>query len=423
MAETETLGMNPTYAAYGSVGFALAIVGIPLYLYMPTFYTQHVGLDVASVGMILLIARLIDMFADPIIGHLSDHSSSKYGKRHPFILAGSIALLIGYGAIVFPPDGEIAAWWLFGFSLLMYLGWSLISVPYLSISSEISPDYHTKTLIASYREVMAIMGMMCALLIPYFLGISERSDQTLIVLFLFLLTILPLSVLWLWKKIPPIVDSLPPIPFYTGLRTLWDHNGKMLLIAYTLNALANAIPSTLFLYYVSLVLGEKGQSGPLLIVYFICGIAALPLWLFLSRRFSKRSLWIASMSFASCAFIFVPFLDSGDSKLFFIIVILSGFSLGADLVFSSSMQSDLAQSFERRGFAMGGVLFGLWGMGTKLSLALGVGIAFGILGIVGFDPNSPSPFALDTLKWLYGGGAVAFKLISITFLLRYCETN
>lgn len=423
MAETETIGMNPTYAAYGSVGFSLAIVGIPLYLYMPTFYTQHVGLDVASVGMILLIARLIDMFADPIIGHLSDHSSSKYGKRHPFILAGSFALLIGYGAIVFPPDGEIAAWWLFGFSLLMYLGWSLISVPYLSISSEISPDYHTKTLIASYREVMAILGMMCALLIPYFLGISERSDQTLIVLFLFLLTILPLSVIWLWKKIPPIFDSLPPIPFYTGLCTLWDHNGKMLLIAYTFNALANAIPSTLFLYYVSLVLGEKELSGLLLIVYFICGIAALPLWLFLSRRFSKRSLWIASMCFASSAFIFVPYLDSGESSLFFAIVILSGFSLGADLVFSSSMQSDLAQSFERRGFAMSGVLFGLWGMGTKLSLALGVGIAFGILGMVGFDPNSPTPLSLNTLAWLYGGGAVAFKLISITFLLRYHETN
>jgi len=373
--------------------------------------------------MILLSARLIDMLADPVIGHISDHSASPYGKRKPFIALGSLFLLIGYAAIVFPPTLAYASLWLFASSLLMYLGWSLISVPYLSMSSEISEEYHAKTLIASYREVMAILGMVSALLIPYILGISDRSDQTLIALFLLLLIVLPISLLWLWKKVPSTSGQSSTMPFYKGVQTLFRSNAKMLLFAYTLNALANAIPSTLFLYYVSLVLEQKDQSGLLLIFYFISGIIALPFWLTLSRRWSKKSVWIASMILASCAFAFVPFLDAGAFNVFIAIVIISGFSLGADLVFSSSMQADLAQSFERKGLSMSGVLFGLWGMGTKLSLALGVGIAFGILGLAGFTPQSPSGDALTILSWLYGAAPVTLKLISITFLLRYREMN
>lgn len=415
--------MKHTYTAYGSIGFSLAIVGIPLYIYMPTFYTQYVGLDVAIVGMILLVARLIDMFADPLIGHISDHSVSPYGKRKPFIALGSLFLLIGYGLIVFPPSLSYASLWLFATSLLMYLGWSLISVPYLSMSSEISEEYHAKTLIASYREVMAILGMVSALVIPYALGISEKSDQTLVALFLFLLIVLPISLLWMWKKVPSSLGQSSSMPFYKGVLTLFRSNAKMLLIAYTLNALANAIPSTLFLYYVSLVLDQKDQSGLLLILYFISGIIALPFWLALSHRLSKKSVWIVSMVLASIAFSFVPFLEEGSLNAFIAIVIISGFSLGADLVFSSSMQADLAQSFERKGSSLSGVLFGLWGMGTKLSLALGVGIAFGILGLVGFTPHSPSPDALITLSWLYGAAPVTLKLISITFLVRYREMN
>lgn len=413
--------MNTTYAAYGSIGFSLAIVGIPLYIYMPTFYSQHVGIDVGIVGMVLLIARLIDMIADPIIGHLSDHSHSRYGKSKPFIIIGSLLLLVGYGMIISPPHLGIAPLWLFGFSLVMYLGWSMISVPYLSMSSEISSEYHAKTSIASYREVLALLGMISALLIPYLLDIADQSDRTLTTLFLLLLITLPLSVIWMVAKVSSTPSIAPSVPFWEGLALIKNSNSFTLLGAYTLNALANAIPSTLFLYYVSLILGREDQSGTLLLLYFVCGIVALPLWLLLSRHYPKRRVWIASMVLASCAFMFVPFLGSDDLIAFGIIVALSGFSLGADLVFSSSMQADAAQSYERSGLAISGTLFGLWGMGTKLSLALGVGIAFGILGLVGFDPSAPNPTALTTLAWLYGGAPVALKLLSIALLSRYRE--
>jgi Na+/melibiose symporter-like transporter len=411
--------MKTSYSAYGSLGFALSVVGIPLYIYLPTFYSQNVGIEVATVGVVLLLARLLDMFFDPLVGYLSDHSTSAYGARKPFILMGSVLLLIGYGALITPPQEGFQVIWLFLFSLLMYGGWSLISVPYMTMSSEITSDYHAKTTLSSYREVMAIMGMMAALILPYSLGIADNSAQTLKTLFLLLALTLPVTLLWFFLKVDQKALTLPPQPFRSGVKIILQSNGVHLLSAYTINALANAIPSTLFLYYVSLVLGEKEQSGLLLLLYFFAGIIALPFWLYLSRRITKRSSWIASMLLASSAFIFVPFLD--NILYFGVIVLISGFSLGADLVLSSSMQADLAQHYEKQGHRVSGVLFGLWGMGTKLSLALGVGIAFGILGLVGFKPNEPSALSLETLTWLYAIAPVVFKLLSISLLLRYKE--
>jgi len=137
----------------------------------------------------------------------------------------------------------------------------------------------------------------------------------------------------------------------------------------------------------------------------------------------KKHSWMISMMLASIAFSFIPFLDAGDLSWFIVIVLFSGFSLGADLVLSTSLQADLAQRFTLEGKPLSGVLFGLWGMGTKLSLALGVGIAFGILGFFDFDPVSPTQQSLNTLIYLYGLAPVFFKILSIILLVRYNDTN
>jgi Na+/melibiose symporter-like transporter len=129
------------------------------------------------------------------------------------------------------------------------------------------------------------------------------------------------------------------------------------------------------------------------------------------------------MAVACLAFSFIPFLGEGDLLWFILIVLFSGFSLGADLVLSSSLQADLAQRFKLDGKPISGVLFGLWGMGTKLSLALGVGIAFGVLGLFDFTPDSPTPQSLDALVYLYGLAPVVIKIASILLLRNYDETH
>ena len=409
--------MKMIYPAYGALGFALSVVGIPLFMYLPTFYATDIGLDVATVGMILLVARSLDMILDPLIGHASD----RLGKRKPFIVIGSFTLLIGYYFLINPSFAPQA--WLFVFSMLVYIGWSLITVPYMALSSEITSDYHEKTTLSSWREVMAIAGMMCALLLPYMLTISDNNGATLQSLYVLLLISLPIALLLLLWKVPQTTSLQQNVPFISGIKIIFKSNAALLVGAYFLNALANAIPSTLFLYYVSHILKSPEKSGLLLLLYFASGIVALPFWNALARRLGKKHSWMISMALACIAFSFIPFLGEGDLSWFILIVVISGFSLGADLVLSSSLQADLAQRFAGEGKPLSGVLFGLWGMGTKLSLALGVGIAFGVLGLFNFTPNAPTPQSLSALVFLYGLAPVVLKIASMVVLRNYNETH
>lgn len=413
----QSLRMKYTYPAYGALGFSLSIIGIPLFMYLPVYYVSRIGLDIALVGAVLLIARILDMLLDPIIGFGSDRLCNRKG----FIVWGGVLLLMGYYAMIHPILST--ALWLFGTSMIVYIGWSLISVPYMALSSEISPDYHEKTTLASWREIFALSGMMSALSIPYLLGVADKTKETLDILFLLLLASLPLSIGWLIFGVKRMAITPEAYPFFKGLALIFKSNTCVLIGGYFLNALANAIPSTLFLYYVSHILNAPQQSGLLLILYFFSGVAALPIWTWTAKRHGKKKTWIASMLLASSAFAFVPLLGSGDVTAFMAIVIVSGFSLGADLVLSTSLQSDAAQKYSSNGKNLSGVLFGLWGMGTKLALAFGVGISFGLLGLAGFTPHSPSQASLDTLIYLYGLAPVVLKLLAIITLWRYKETN
>jgi len=415
--------MNPkiSYLFYGMPAFGLSVVGIPLYIYLPTFYTLELGMSVGHVGLILLVSRLLDMLFDPLVGYASDRIKTPFGKRKPWIFIGSIILLVGYNGLIHPPKVDTLALWLFGFSLLTYMGWSSISVAYMALSAQISDAYHDKSFIASSREIMAILGMISALALPYMFGIADSASQTLEVLYTLLLVSLPIGVGFLFLGVREKETSQVPqtyLPWKMALSILWHSKASFLVFGYFLNSLANAIPSTLFLYFVTFVLRDESQSGPLLILYFVSGIIGLPFWLWLSLKIGKPKAWISSMLFCSLSFAYVPFLGQGDTLIFACIVFASGLCLGADLSLSSSLQADIAQSYESSNTPLGGFLFGIWAMCTKLSLALSVALSFGILALLDFNPISLNHASILGISVMYGLLPVFFKLSSIIFIWK-----
>jgi len=421
--EEKLMNRKWTYALYGMPAFGLSVVGIPLYIYLPTFYTLELGMDVGLVGLIVLMARLLDMLFDPAIGYVSDRLNTPFGKRKPWIVLGSLVLLVGYYGLIHPPKESSLGLWLMLFSMLTYVGWSTISVPYMALSAEISKAYHDKSFIASGREIMGILGMLGALLLPYIGGIAHSPSQTLDALYTLLLISLPLGVMLLIFGVHEHPHPPSQVSLRDTLPLLWHSNAFYLIVGYLLNALANAIPSTLFLYFVAFILQDKEQSGILLMLYFASGILGLPFWLWLSLKIGKQKAWIASMLFCSLSFLYVPFLGAGDTMVFALIVLASGLCLGADLTLSSSLQADFAQSYEKANTPLSGILFGLWGMCTKLSLALGVGISFGILALLGFESTSPNPASLLGISLMYGLLPIFLKLIAIVFIQKVHTIN
>ncbi len=405
---------SSTLYFYALPAFSLAMLGLPLYIYLPTFYTQHVGLSTLEVGLVLFLARSLDLVFDPLIGSLSD----RFAKRKVMMFIGMIILIAGFYALSYP----LKSWvWLLGFSFIAYNGWSLMSIPYLALSAELSRDYHDNTRLASTRELFTIFGLVSALVIPYALNIAEDAEATIRVMLLIIGISLPLLFLLFAQKIREPAHISSPLDFLSGLKHLWSHTPdvRSLFLAFLTNSLANALPATLFLFFVSLVLKSPERTGFFLLLYFISGLIALPIWLQLAKRWGKKKTWMVSMVLASLAFSFVPLLESGDGLYFALITLISGVSLGADMALPAAIQADISQRVEGNGQRLTGVLFGFWAMLTKLSLALAVGISFGLLGLSGFDAQSPNASSLTLLSLLYGMAPVIFKGIAIFFISKY----
>ncbi|MFM1891563.1 MAG: hypothetical protein RLZ44_640 [Pseudomonadota bacterium] len=407
-----------TLVAYGLPGLPLALLGLPLYVLLPAAYASLPGMSLAVVGAVLLVARLWDMLSDPLLGWASDHIRLPPGRRRGLMLLGTPVLLLGTWWVFNPPAD--AGWaHLLLWSLVLYTGWTLVALPYLAWGAEISDSYHGRTRLATAREAFVIAGTLVAVGLPVLL--YDRPDPAaLSALGLVLLVALPLAVAAAVTLVPerPRRAAVPGRPWR---RLRGNRPFQRLGLAFLLNGTGNAIPAALFLLYVEHVLQAAALAYPLLAVYFVAGLLGLALWLPVARRLGKHRTWAVSIVLACLVFAYVPFLASGDTGLFLLICLLTGLSLGSDMALPAAIQADVVQhERERHRQDAAGWYFGLWGMITKLAMALGVGLALPLVGWAGFDPNTAnSPAALSALALAYGLLPLPFKLAAAWLIWRF----
>jgi Na+/melibiose symporter-like transporter len=402
-------------ASYGFPALPLAALTLPVYIFLPTYYAQDLGLGLAAVGFALLIARCLDVLTDPLIGMLSDRTTGKWGARKPWILAGLLPTMLATFFLLMPSQ-EAGIIYLFVWSSLLYLGWSLMILPLNAWGAEMSDDYNERTRLVGWREGFTLIGTIAAL------GVTALHDEPLEAIAWLVFIALPISTLLMLKIVPKAkIRQSEKISLRQGFSALRGNKVfRRLLWSYLLNGLANGLPATLFLLYVEHVLGMKDQAGPLLFIYFICGVLSVPFWLFLAKKFGKHLVWCGAMLWACAFFMLVPLIESGDYMFFLMICVLTGFSLGADMVLPTAMQADVIDlDTLETGRTRTGLFFALWSMVTKLSLALAAGIAFPLIAASGFRPELGETENIDTLVALYALFPVALKLMAISLIWRH----
>ncbi|MGD1878063.1 MAG: MFS transporter [Kiloniellaceae bacterium] len=407
--------------AYGLPGLPLAAVLLPLFVYLPTFYAENLGLGFAVVGGLLLVARLTDMVSDPLVGALSDRFGWPLGRRRSWMLFGVPLLLLAAHRLFLPPadaDGAYLLTW----TILVYLGATLVQLPYSAWGAEISGDYNERSRISAAREGFVVIGTLLAAGLPALL--TSGPETAMAVIGWALVCVLPIAVGLAIAVVPEGRNrQRRRMGWRQGTAVLFRNRPFMrLLAAYFLNSIANGLPATLFLLFVNHVLEAASWSGPLLFVYFACGVAAIPLWLKVSARWGKHRAWIAAMLLATAVFALVPLLGPGDQMWFLAVCVVTGVALGADLTLPASMQADVVDLDSlKSGRPRTGVFFALWGIATKLALALAVGIAFPLLEVGGFKAGAASqtPSALLALVLLYSLVPAVFKLGAIALFAGY----
>lgn len=414
-----------TYFAYGIPALPIAAFAVPIYIYIPPFYAQNFGISLAAIGTVLTLARIIDALSWPVIGILSDKFTTRWGRRKPWVAISAPFILIAAIMLCVPPPGS-GSWYLFFWSVVIYIASSALTLPYSAWGAELSGDYHERSHIVAWREGLTVLGTLIATVIPSLLtkmdGYGTKAPLIGIVIFAGMM--LPLSIPYALRKVPetPVLQFDQKNWRHKMFIVLHNRPFILLLAAFFLNGIANSLPATLFLLFGTHILDAVEYEGMLLFAYFAAGVISVPFWLLLAKRFSKHRIWGASMLWACFVFVWVPLLGEGDVGAFLVITILSGFGLGADMVLPASMQADVVdadtlQSGEQRT----GLYFALWGVATKLSLAGAIGIAFPLLDYIGFDAQSSRNSAepLMALALLYSAVPVILKLCAVLLIWRF----
>ncbi len=414
-----------TLLAYGVLGLPLAALNLPLYVYLPTFYARDLGIGLAMVGLVLFLARLLDTVTDPAVGLLSDRVNTRFGRRRPWVVL-ACPLLIAATFMLFVPNEEAGTFYLFLWTSIAYLAWTMMILPLTAWGAELSSDYHERSRITGMREAFVVLGILTAAALPTILGLNAETEQGAILesLAWSMALVLPAALLALLFLVPEpaAAKAETALPLKDGLRLAWNNRPFLRLVsAFFLNGIANGLPATLFLLFVGDYLDAGEAAGPLLLLYFIAGILGIPLWLKVSVYVGKHRAWVYAMLWASMIFGMVPFLGPGDVWPFVVICCLSGLALGGDLALPASIQADVVdldhlESGEQRT----GLFFAVWSMATKLSLAFAVMIAFPVLELIGFEAGGENDgTALFGLAALYALLPVIIKLLAASLVWSF----
>ena len=422
-----------TRLAYSLPAFALAVIGIPVYVYLPKFYTDVVGVDVGVIGILLFGVRLFDAVTDPVVGSLSDRTHSPFGRRRPYILMGAVLLAIAMGFLFNPPSmsASAGAAWFGAWIYLLFLFWTVVTVPYEALGPEITQDYHARTTLFAWRDGFLIAGTLFAAaspgLIQAVFGLTDdppdQHRQFFYLAAFYAPLVIAMSTICVVNvdesKHRQLIQASPT--GWHGLKSIFENRPfTILLAAYTISAIGSNLPATLILYYVEYVL-VSDQANAFLLLYFISGILFLPFWVGLSGRVGKKAAWIAAMGINTGAFLLVFFLGEGDAAAFGVLVAISGIGFGASMALPSAIQADVIDYDElRTGVRREGQYIGLWSIAKKLAAAVGVGTGLVLLDAAGYAPNvEQTTAARQTLRVLYALVPSLCNLAAIAIIFYY----
>lgn len=408
---------------YAILALPVAFAGLPLYIHAPDFYTQHLGLGLASIGVILLIVRLFDAVQDPIIGYLSD----RYPNQRIWILnSGLTVLSIGLFALFFGPQFSISTvFWFAGSMLLATTGFSIVVININMIGGFWSDDKNQRTRIAGWRESFTLFGLLIASIVPTTLLTITDAPQA----FKWLFYVYCMIVVGAWLLFLQFLKHADLSHLSRGAETIQNpffqilhDQQRLFFFTYLLTQIAASLPAVLVIFFVRDYLNAESYTGLFLFLYFISGAALMQVWFAVSKKLDKYRAWLISMALSIAVFIWVILLSPGDKLSYGIICILSGFALGADLALPASIVADRINTSHAESRAT--QYYGVMAFIPKLALAVASGFSFLILDRYGFAvASSNTEMALQSLLMLYGLAPCIIKLLAAICLWILIKTQ
>lgn len=391
--------------AYSLPGLPIAAMGLPLAVHLPPFYAEDIGLGWFAVGLIFGAARFLDVFLDPIVGVWSDRTKSSWGRRRVWMIA-SVPVMAIASYLVFSPTPGASWQYVVATIVLLFLGWTMLTITHLAWGGELTDDYHERSRVTASREAAYIVGMITVLLLPIIVQ-QYGGDKFAQVASMgwYVIVTLPIgvafAVLTLKEREVPPVEHLN---WRVALGAVLSNKPlRYLLFCDLIAGISGGIVATLFLPMVAHGLGLPQQSYILLLVYFAMGVIAIPPMLWLSRRLGKHRMMVAHVLANAAMIPCIFFVPQGDLTSAVVLWTLLGLNMSVGPFLFRAIMADVADHDQAEtGHARAGLYFAMLALTNKLGYSGAIVVAGFALAYIGFNGKAlNSPEIISSLMLIY----------------------
>ena len=402
---------NKVRAAYGIGDYAICLYWSGVGLYLLYFYTDVVGITPLLAGWIYALGIAWDAITDPFMGYLAERTRSKMGSYRPYIFYGAIPLALSFVLLFWVPpfEGLLLFVFLLTVNLLHRTCFTIVSVPYSSLTARITDDSDERTKLTTARMIGASFGTLSvsALGFPIVLWFGGGDE---VIGFIFfgmicgLTAILVLSITVRFVKEREFNFSPTQIPSFSKVAKsvsqnypFWIVFGSILILGSTSIMFNNNL-----IYFVKYSLDLHEYQGLILGVSSGAALLAIPFWAYAAIKIGKRNSWMAAMALLLVGFLVFYFYPiTSLNELLFVLGFI-GIGNGATGVLFWSMLPDTIEYGEwKTGVRTESSLYGFMTFAQKGAIAFAAILLGMALTQIGFEPNQiQSEETLSGLKFI-----------------------
>ena len=395
-------------AAFALPAIPISALGLPIVVYLPPFYAEDMGLSLSVVGTVFMVTRFWDVFTDPVLGMMSDRIHSRWGRRrHWIVIAAPILMFSSW--MLFMPAGPITWVYLLFWMVVLYIGWTLITISHMSWGAELSPDYDERSSIQGWREFALIFGMFTVLALPAVIEWTAEDTgraESVAAMGWFVIILLPLTIGLAVMAVPEFkAVKQQTIDWVSAGRILLRNRPlRRVLAADLLVGVAPGITGALYIFFASYVMELPRFASLLLLVYFVAGFIGIPFWLRIAHWQGKHRTLAMAMFYGAITLPLVVLMPRGEFWWLFVGNTLYGIAYGAGAFLLRAVMADVCDhDAVETGEHRTGLYYSLLTMTNKIGAALAVGITYPLLDVIGFvpRPGANSPETLNQLMAVY----------------------
>lgn len=421
------------------VGFGVCDVGGNLFFttlsfQLTIFLTDIVGLSAVLMGIALMLGRIIDAFSDPVMGYLSDHTKSRWGRRRPYIFFGSIPLAIFFILMFTKPvwiETQTGLFiWVTVIYFLMTTAYTVVNIPYGALTPDLTRDYNQQTILNGYRMSFAVVGTLTAAgaAMPI-IGMfnSKPAGYTAMGVIFGLIIMGTAWITFFTVKEPEVEDKISSASvFKEYLTVLRDKTFLKILIPWGLYISGVTVVASTLIYFFQYIYGNSGMTTLVMMALLVTALAFIPVWVRISKKIGKKGSYITGMGIFSAAVLLVAFsADRVPVPILMVYMVIAGIGLSTHYVMPYSLIPDVVENnYAETGKRREGIYYGLWTFLSKLGQAVSALIIGIVLTIVHYTPGADQTSAAKAgIRLLTGPVPVIIIITGILVMARYPITS